>query len=93
MYHGSKDERAELRATRMQAPAAAGVGKLRSGQKCKGGGKGDGQYKRGTNTAATFPVIITTYEICINDRQYLSGFLWKYIVVDEGHRLKNLDCK
>lgn len=88
MYHGSKEERAEMRATRMQPPPAAGVGKLRTGAKTKGE-----HYKRGSNTPMTFPVIITTYEVCMNDRQYLSGFLWKYIVVDEGHRLKNLDCK
>ena len=29
----------------------------------------------------------------MKDRQFLSGFMWKFIVVDEGHRLKNLDCK
>lgn len=91
MYHGSKEERAEMRATRMQPPPAAGVGKLRSGVKGKGGGTS--HYKKGTNTPMSFPVIITTYEICMNDKQFLSGFLWKYIVVDEGHRLKNLDCK
>ncbi len=29
----------------------------------------------------------------MNDRKYLATYLWKYIVVDEGHRLKNLNCK
>ena len=27
------------------------------------------------------------------DRKHLQKFAWKYIVVDEGHRLKNFDCK
>jgi ATP-dependent DNA helicase len=90
MYHGSKDERAEMRATRLQPPAAAGVGKLGRGKPGTISGR---SHKTGTNTSATFPVVVTTYEICMNDKQFLSGFLWKYIVVDEGHRLKNLDCK
>ncbi|RGB34090.1 SNF2 family N-terminal domain-containing protein [Rhizophagus diaphanus] len=41
----------------------------------------------------TFPVIVTSYEIVMNDRKYLQKFAWKYIVVDEGHRIKNLNCK
>jgi ATP-dependent DNA helicase len=41
----------------------------------------------------TFPVILTTYEMIIKDRQYLSKYEWNFIVVDEGHRLKNMDCK
>ncbi|KAJ2995542.1 hypothetical protein HDV02_000659 [Globomyces sp. JEL0801] len=39
------------------------------------------------------PIIITSYEMCMNDRKHLDKLSWKYIVVDEGHRLKNLDCK
>ncbi|KAG0370323.1 hypothetical protein BGZ54_006899 [Gamsiella multidivaricata] len=41
----------------------------------------------------TFPVVVTSYEIIIRDRKFLSRFQWKYIIVDEGHRLKNMDCK
>ncbi|KAF8515181.1 SNF2 family N-terminal domain-containing protein [Gautieria morchelliformis] len=41
----------------------------------------------------TFPVILTTYEMIIKDRKYLSKYEWNFIVVDEGHRLKNMDCK
>jgi ATP-dependent DNA helicase len=44
-------------------------------------------------TRATFPVVVTTYEMILKDRVYLSAYNWGYIVVDEGHRLKNLDCK
>jgi len=42
---------------------------------------------------STFPVVITTYEMIIRDRAHLAHYNWGYIVVDEGHRLKNLDCK
>lgn len=38
-------------------------------------------------------VVITSYEIVIRDRQFLSRLPWKFIVVDEGHRLKNLNCR
>ena len=41
---------------------------------------------------ASFPIIVTTYEMIIKDRLYLAKHNWGYIVVDEGHRLKNLDC-
>jgi ATP-dependent DNA helicase len=41
----------------------------------------------------TFPVIITSYEIIMNDKSYLDNFRWKFIIVDEGHRIKNLNCK
>ncbi|KAK7523297.1 SNF2 family N-terminal domain-containing protein [Phyllosticta citriasiana] len=40
-----------------------------------------------------FPIVITSYEICMNDRKFLANFGWKFIIVDEGHRIKNLDCK
>lgn len=96
MYHGSPDHRAELRATRLQPPSAAGVGSMSKGKAgAKKGRKSTGSNyaKAGQNTTATFPVVVTTYEMCMKDRQHLSGFQWKFIVVDEGHRLKNLDCK
>lgn len=40
-----------------------------------------------------FPVVLTTYDIIIKDRTYLARYPWGFIVVDEGHRLKNMDCK
>ena len=40
-----------------------------------------------------FPVVVTSYEIVIADSKLLQRYKWKYIVVDEGHRLKNFNCK
>ncbi|EOD44193.1 putative snf2 family helicase atpase protein [Neofusicoccum parvum UCRNP2] len=40
-----------------------------------------------------FPIVITSYEICMNDRKFLAGFGWKFIIIDEGHRIKNLNCR
>ena len=43
--------------------------------------------------ASAFPVVLTTYDVIIGNRAHLQHFEWGYIVVDEGHRLKNMDCK
>jgi hypothetical protein len=40
-----------------------------------------------------FPVVVSTYEIVMADIKALARYRWKYIVVDEGHRLKNFNCK
>lgn len=40
-----------------------------------------------------FPVVVTSYEIVIADSKVLQRYQWTYIVVDEGHRLKNFNCK
>ncbi|TQD70221.1 hypothetical protein C1H46_044243 [Malus baccata] len=40
-----------------------------------------------------FPIIVTSYEIAMADaRRCLRHYSWKYLVVDEGHRLKNSKC-
>ncbi|KAK4346829.1 hypothetical protein RND71_033168 [Anisodus tanguticus] len=41
-----------------------------------------------------FPIVITSYEVAMIDaRKFLRHYNWKYLVVDEGHRLKNSKCK
>ncbi|KAJ5126995.1 hypothetical protein N7448_007774 [Penicillium atrosanguineum] len=40
-----------------------------------------------------FPIVCTSYDICINDRKFLAQYQWRYIIVDEGHRLKNMNCR
>ena len=64
LYHGTPDERAQLRDTKLKKPGTP-----------------------------SFPVVCTSYEICMNDRQFLSRYGWKFIIIDEGHRLKNLNCR
>lgn len=48
---------------------------------------------KGSNVSSSFPIIITSYELVMNDKKYLHKIPWKYIVVDEGHRIKNMNCK
>ncbi|ETW00554.1 hypothetical protein H310_07139 [Aphanomyces invadans] len=52
------------------------------------------QLKRGTQTNPDFPIIITSYEVIIRDASSFNsmGFVWKFMIIDEGHRLKNMDC-
>jgi ATP-dependent DNA helicase len=39
-----------------------------------------------------FNVVVTSYEISLVDFPYLKNTSWSYLVVDEGHRLKNANC-
>lgn len=38
-------------------------------------------------------VCVTTYDYILKDRNTLHKFNWKYIIVDEGHRMKNVKSK
>ncbi|XP_056104187.1 lymphoid-specific helicase [Rhinichthys klamathensis goyatoka] len=39
------------------------------------------------------PVVVTSFEIAMRDRKSLQHFHWNYLIVDEGHRIKNLNCR
>jgi len=38
-------------------------------------------------------VCVTTFEMCIIEKSALKKFNWKYIVMDEAHRIKNEKSK
>ena len=59
MLTGSKDERAEIIATRL--------------------------------IPQDFEVCITTYEMCLIEQSPLKKFSFEYIIIDEAHRIKNVD--
>lgn len=42
---------------------------------------------------ATADIVITSYEVCRNDTEYLEKENWNYVVLDEGHLIKNPKAK
>uniref|UniRef100_A0A8D1GFM5 Proliferation-associated SNF2-like protein n=1 Tax=Sus scrofa TaxID=9823 RepID=A0A8D1GFM5_PIG len=44
-------------------------------------------------TLQIHPVVITSFEIAMRDRNVLQHCYWKYLIVDEGHRIKNMKCR
>ena len=40
-----------------------------------------------------YNVVLTTYEYILNDKSTLCKLHWQYIIVDEGHRMKNTKSK
>lgn len=40
-----------------------------------------------------FPIVVTSFEICMIDRPHLERYVWQYMILDEGHRIKNRNCK
>jgi len=38
-------------------------------------------------------VLVTTYELTMKDKQRLKRFRYEYIIIDEGHRMKNAASK
>uniref|UniRef100_A0A3P9Q8F7 Proliferation-associated SNF2-like protein n=1 Tax=Poecilia reticulata TaxID=8081 RepID=A0A3P9Q8F7_POERE len=51
------------------------------------------QVRRAQGPLNMFPVVITSFEISMIDRKFLQHVQWKYLIVDEGHRIKNLNCR
>lgn len=42
---------------------------------------------------ASSDIVVTSYEVCRNDTEYLEKQNWNYIVLDEGHLIKNPKAK
>merc|ERR1719232_683362 len=58
--------------------------------------KGSPQLRRNIQAqvrSGRFNALVTTYEYVIKDKAVLSKVRWKYMIIDEGHRMKNHHCK
>ncbi|GJD00554.1 Lymphoid-specific helicase [Colletotrichum higginsianum] len=52
----------------------------------------DPNIKNGVPTKK-FPVVCTSYEMVLRERATLAKFKWAFIIIDEGHRMKNFESK
>ncbi len=58
--------------------------------------KGDPNERRQLSTiikSGKFNALTTTYEYVIRDKALLAKLKWRYMIIDEGHRMKNHHCK
>ncbi|AMD20637.1 HDL107Wp [Eremothecium sinecaudum] len=59
----------------------------------------EGQAKRRTLLSKFFRqtknegIIITSYEVVMKDIDIILSHHWEFLIVDEGHRLKNINCR
>ncbi|XP_017797853.1 PREDICTED: lymphocyte-specific helicase-like, partial [Habropoda laboriosa] len=45
-----------------------------------------------TNTYSTLPIVLTSFEMPIHEQKFIKSLNWRYIIIDEGHRIKNHEC-
>ncbi len=81
LYHGPASEREDIR-REMFANVKQSSNRARSKKKASS-----------PVDEPLLPVVVTSYEICMRDQSFLEHRSWKFLVVDEGHRIKNLNCK
>eukprot|EP00727_Mastigamoeba_balamuthi_P008645 m51a1_g4402 hypothetical protein (840) ;mRNA; r:417036-420747 len=100
LYHGTPDEREKLRMQLLQMtkrPPPRSAMKLTSKRRKTATGAADtGEMSEALAEAMRnkqLPIVVTSYEIAIRDIRFLRQHRWKYMVVDEAHRLKNFECK
>ncbi|KAM0325848.1 hypothetical protein ACHAQA_007150 [Verticillium albo-atrum] len=49
------------------------------------------KHLQGGRPSKSFPVVCTSYEMVLKDKAALSKVNWGFIIIDEGHRMKNFD--
>ena len=86
-FHGSKEDRENMIRDHFHNDAAAHDGK-RPRQKITDPETGE-DIDDNSNNPRKWDVCVTTYEVCNTESNTLGKFAWKYLVIDEAHRLKN----
>ena len=41
---------------------------------------------------STPPIVLTSFEVPLYEKAFIKSQTWKYIIIDEGHRIKNYEC-
>eukprot|EP00567_Pseudictyota_dubia_P012407 CAMPEP_0197443846 /NCGR_PEP_ID=MMETSP1175-20131217/9482_1 /TAXON_ID=1003142 /ORGANISM="Triceratium dubium, Strain CCMP147" /LENGTH=1531 /DNA_ID=CAMNT_0042974537 /DNA_START=443 /DNA_END=5038 /DNA_ORIENTATION=+ len=86
-FHGSKEDREAIIREYFTNEAASHDGK-RPPNQIRNEDTGDMEDDNSENPRA-WDVCVTTYEVCNTERKTLEKFGWRYLVIDEAHRLKN----
>uniref|UniRef100_A0A7S1V1Z3 Chromatin-remodeling complex ATPase chain n=1 Tax=Grammatophora oceanica TaxID=210454 RepID=A0A7S1V1Z3_9STRA len=84
-FHGVKEEREMLKEEYFSNEAASHDGR-RPERRYKDHGE---WVDDNSDNPRAWDVCVTTYEVCNTERKTLQKFAWKYLVIDEAHRLKN----
>ncbi|OLN95810.1 putative ATP-dependent helicase IRC5 [Colletotrichum chlorophyti] len=50
-------------------------------------------YIKNGKPTMKFPVVCTSYEMVLREKAALAKFNWAFIIIDEGHRMKNFESK
>jgi SWI/SNF-related matrix-associated actin-dependent regulator of chromatin subfamily A member 5 len=85
-FHGSREDREQLIEDYFTPQAAAHDGKRPDKQIMDENGE---LVDDNSDNPRRWDVCVTTYEVVNTERHTLSKFAWKYLVIDEAHRLKN----
>jgi len=85
-FHGSRDEREEMIENYFTNEAAAHDGRRPDRQIMGASGE---LIDDNTDNPRQWDVVVTTYEVANMERRTLHKFAWKYLIIDEAHRLKN----
>lgn len=85
-FHGSREDREQMAEEFFHNEAAAHDGKRPDRQVMSEKGE---LVDDNSENPRQWDVCVTTYEVCNMERNVLGKFAWKYLIIDEAHRLKN----
>jgi SWI/SNF-related matrix-associated actin-dependent regulator of chromatin subfamily A member 5 len=85
-FHGSREDREQIVDDFFHNEAAAHDGRRPDRQIMDETGK---LVDDNSENPRQWDVCVTTYEVCNAEKKVLQKFAWKYLIIDEAHRLKN----
>mmetsp|Transcript_746 Transcript_746/g.1805 ORF Transcript_746/g.1805 Transcript_746/m.1805 type:complete len:1548 (-) Transcript_746:262-4905(-) len=85
-FHGSREDREYMIDEYFHSKAAAHDGKRPDKQIMDEHGE---LVDDNSDNPRQWDVCVTTYEMCNTEKKTLQKFAWKYLIIDEAHRLKN----